>query len=91
MFGDVTGERKLDEDAMDFGVIVGFFDLKEEFCLCDGLWELDDTAEDVGLVVKLLVVMILLRGKGVEHTSSAAFSFMRTYVPIARILSVIAI
>lgn len=63
MFGDVTGERKLDEDAMDFGVIVGFFDLKEEFCLCDGLWELDDTAEDVGLVVKLLVVMILLRGK----------------------------
>jgi hypothetical protein len=54
MFGDVTGERKLDEYTMDFGVIVGFFDFKEELCFCDGLWKLDDTAEDVGLVMKLL-------------------------------------
>lgn len=48
---------------MNFGVIVGFFDLEKELCFCDGLWELDDTAEDVGLVVKLLVVLILFRGK----------------------------
>jgi hypothetical protein len=64
MFGDVTGERKLDEDAMDFGVIVGFFNFEKELCFCNGLWELDDTAEDVGLVVKLLAEVILFRGKG---------------------------
>lgn len=62
MFGDVTGERKLYEDTMDSGVIVGFFDFEKKLCLCDGLWELDDTAEDVGLIVKLLAVR-LFRGK----------------------------
>jgi hypothetical protein len=54
MFGDVIGQRKLDEYTMNFGVIVGLFDFKKELCFCDSLRELDDTAENVCLVVKLL-------------------------------------
>lgn len=50
MFGQVLGERQLDENAMDRGVIVGLGDLLEDLGLCDVLGEVDNLADDTGLI-----------------------------------------
>jgi hypothetical protein len=85
VLGDMAREGELDEDAMDCGVIVGFLNLKKQFCFGDGLRELDNAAENIGLE-KVSSSITFPRATG-QHTSSAAFNFMRTYVP-GKVLSV---
>lgn len=67
---------------MDGGVIVKALDLVEEFALGDGLGEVLDFAFDVGLG---RVRTGDEEGRAVDGTSSAAFNFMRTYVPSAAV------
>lgn len=45
----MLGERELDEDAVDSGVIVEFVDFLEKFGFGDVFGELDQLAVDVGL------------------------------------------
>ena len=70
---------KLDKDAVNRGVIVESSDLLEELDFADILGQCLQAAFNVGLRV-FLSVELSVRCEG-NPTSSAAFNFMRTYVP----------
>lgn len=70
-------DGQLDEDTVDCGVIVGSGDLLDELQLGAGFGDIDQGADNVGLVT-------VSTGPSYEYsqtgspTSCAAFNFMRT-------------
>jgi hypothetical protein len=75
------GKGELDKNAVNCGVIVEFGDLEEKFRFRDRFRILDKVADNVGLEKWDCNQYMAVKIQGNKHTSSAAFSFMRTYVP----------
>jgi hypothetical protein len=70
----------LDEDAVDGGVVVELGELLEELRLADVFGEGYELALDIGLALDLQ--RGISRAEYIGLTSSAAFSFIFTYVPV---------
>jgi hypothetical protein len=85
MFGQVARKGKLDEDAVHRGVVVSLCDFLKDLRLGDRFGKVDNLAENVRLYRCSGSVRLQRRMVGdyeiYIHTSSAAFNFMRTYVP----------